>query len=235
MIALRPAAERGRTSLAWLDSRHTFSFGAYHDPAQMGFRTLRVINDDRVRPAQGFATHAHRDMEILTLVLDGALEHRDSLGTGSIIRAGDAQRMTAGTGVTHSEFNPSPDAPVRFLQIWILPERPGLIPEYEQRSFPEAARRNRLCPIAARDGREESLYVHQEAIVSLGLLDPGRSLTCASENGGNLYLHVFGGKVDLEGTTLADGDGAAATGTAALVVRSLEGDAPARFLLFDLA
>ncbi|HUD70341.1 MAG TPA: pirin family protein [Dongiaceae bacterium] len=235
MIAVRPAADRGRTSLAWLDSRHTFSFGGYHDPAQMGFRTLRVINDDRVRPSQGYSTHAHRDMEILTLVLDGALEHRDSLGTGSIIRAGDAQRMTAGTGVTHSEFNPSPDAPVRFLQIWILPERAGLIPEYEQRSFPEAARRNRLTPIAARDGRDDSLYLHQEAIVSLGLLDPGRSITCASEKGGNLYLHVYGGNLELDGKRLADGDGAAATGTAELVVRSLEGSDPARFLLFDLA
>jgi redox-sensitive bicupin YhaK (pirin superfamily) len=235
MIAFRPAGERGRTTLGWLDSRHTFSFGGYQDPAHRAFRTLRVINDDRVKPAQGFQTHAHRDMEILTLVLEGAIEHRDSIGNGSIIRAGDAQRMTAGTGVTHSEFNPSPDAALRFLQIWIIPERTGLIPEYEQRSFPEAARRNRLCPIAARDGREESLYVHQEAIVSLGLVDPGRSLSCRSEKGGNLYLHVYGGKIELGGLTLGDGDGAASTGSAELVVTSLEGDGPARFLLFDLA
>ena len=235
MIAIRRADDRGRTTLPWLDSRHTFSFGGYHDPAHVAFRTLRVINDDRVKPAQGFATHAHRDMEILTLVLDGALEHRDSLGTGSIIRAGDAQRMTAGTGVTHSEFNPSPDAPVRFLQIWIIPERTGLIPEYEQRSFPEAARRNRLVPIAARDGRGDALFVHQEAIVSLGHLEPGRALACPSEKGGNLYLHVFGGTVGVEEATLGDGDGAAITGRDEVVLRGLEGDGPARWLLFDLA
>ena len=235
MIVRRPAAERGRTTLPWLDSRHTFSFGGYHDPAHMGFRTLRVINDDRVQPAQGFQTHAHRDMEILTLALEGAIEHRDSLGNGSIIRAGDAQRMTAGTGVTHSEFNPSPDAALRFLQIWILPERAGLIPEYEQRSFPESARRNRLTPIAARDGRGDALYLHQEAIVSLGHLEAGGTLACRAEKGGHLYLHVFGGKVGLEQHALADGDGAAVSGATEIVVKSLDPDAAARFLLFDLA
>src|SRR6266581_511659 len=154
MITKRPSHERGHFDHGWLDTRHTFSFARYHDPRYTSFRDLLVINEDRVQPSRGFPTHSHDNMEIISYVLEGALEHRDSLGNGSIIRPGDVQRMSAGTGVTHSEFNPSKDAPVHFLQIWILPERAGLRPEYEQKSFPEAERRGRLRLVASRDGRE---------------------------------------------------------------------------------
>jgi len=164
MIALRPAEERGHTRLSWLDSRHSFSFDRYYDPRHMGFRVLRVINEDRVDPGQGFGTHPHRDMEILTFVLEGVLEHKDSLGSGSVIRPGDVQRMTAGTGISHSEFNPSRTEPVHFLQVWILPERPGLEPSYEQRSFPAAG----LRLVGSRDGREGSVRIHQDVLVYVG-------------------------------------------------------------------
>src|SRR5260221_1154596 len=157
MLTLSPAADRGRTRIDWLDGRHIFSFGEWHDRAHMGFRALRVINDDRVAPGAGFPTHGHADMEILSYVLEGALEHRDSLGTGSVIRPGDVQRMTAGTGVRHSEFNESRTEPVHFLQIWILPDRRGHAPSYEQKTVPEADRRGRLRLVASRDGRDRSV------------------------------------------------------------------------------
>src|SRR5215469_12462187 len=162
MIALRPANQRGRTAIDWLDSRHTFSFGDYYDPAHMAFRSLRVINDDRVAPGGGFGRHPHRNMEIVTYVLEGALEHRDSLGTGSVIRAGDVQRMTAGTGIYHSEFNPSDAEPVHFLQIWLLPEELNLRPGYEQRAAAELAGGGPLRLLASRDGRDGSVTVHQD-------------------------------------------------------------------------
>jgi len=235
MIELRPAAERGRTDLGWLDSRHTFSFGDYQDERHMGFRTLRVINDDRVRPGQGFGTHSHRDMEIVSVVLEGALEHRDSLGTGSIIRPGDVQKMTAGIGVSHSEFNPSPDIPVRFLQIWIVPEKRGLRPEYQQEAFPAQGRRNRLQPIASGDGRDGSLVLYQDAHMYAGLFDPGQATTHRLEIGRHAWMHVHGGRVDLGGHILGDGDGAAVTGEENLVIHALDGAGPAAFLLFDLA
>jgi len=235
MITLRPAGERGRTDLGWLDSRHTFAFGDYHDERHTGFRTLMVINDDRVRPGRGFGTHAHRDMEIVSVVLEGALEHRDSLGTGSIIRPGDVQKMTAGTGVSHSEFNPSPDAPVRFLQIWIVPERRGLPPEYQQKAFPEEGRRNRVQAIATGDGRDGSIVLYQDADMYAGLLDPGRETAHRLAAGRHAWLHVHGGRVDLGGHVLGDGDGAAVTGEARLGIRALDGAGPAAFLLFDLA
>jgi quercetin 2,3-dioxygenase len=235
MITVRPAGERGRTDLGWLDSRHTFSFGDYHDPRNMGFRTLRVINDDRVRPGQGFGTHGHRDMEIVSVVLDGALEHRDSLGTGSIIKPGEVQKMTAGTGVRHSEFNPSPDRPVRFLQIWIIPERPGLAPEYQQKAFPEAERRNVLRPIVTGDGRDESIVLYQDAALFAGLLDPGREVEHRLAPGRAAWVHVHGGRIDVGGRTLADGDGASLTDETRVVLRALDGPGPASFLLFDLA
>src|SRR6202166_2979295 len=163
MIRVRNAGERGHFDHGWLDTYHTFSFGDYHDSAHMGFRILRVINDDRVQPGQGFGMHGHRDMEIVTYVLDGALEHKDSMGNGSIIRAGELQRMTAGTGIRHSEFNPSATEPVHLYQIWLLPERRGLSPRYEQRAFDEHERKGRLRVVASPDGRDDSLRIHQDA------------------------------------------------------------------------
>src|SRR5919199_2665695 len=177
MMTIRPAGARGRTALRWLDSRHTFSFNDYYDPRHMGFRSLRVINDDRVAPAAGFGAHPHRDMEIITYVLSGALEHRDSLGSGEVLRPGEVQRMTAGTGIRHSEFNPSPTEPVHLYQIWLLPEREGLEPSYEQRAFPEPERRNRLRLVASPDGSEGSLAIRQDARLYLASLDGGRGIS----------------------------------------------------------
>jgi len=232
VIAVRPAAERGHADHGWLDTRHTFSFASYHDPRHMGFRSLRVINEDRVQPAQGFGTHAHRDMEILTWVLEGALEHKDSMGNGSVIRPGDLQRMSAGTGVTHSEFNPSREAPVHFLQIWLLPRERGLPPGYEQKGFPQEARRGRLRLIAAGDGREGAVTIHQDADVWTALLQPGESVRHALAPGRYAWLHVARGAVSLNGSTLGAGDGAAVSDEAAL---EITGAARAEVLLFDLA
>ena len=236
MVTVRSAAERGRSDFGWLDSRHTFSFGEYHDPRHMGFRSLRVINDDRVQPGQGFGTHPHRDMEILSVVLEGALEHRDSLGTGSVIRVGDVQRMTAGTGVTHSEFNHSRTDPVHFLQIWLLPLQRGLAPGYEQKPFPEPGRRNALRLIASRDGRDGSVTVHQDVAVHAGHLEAGRELAHRLAPGRHAWVQMTGGRLDLNGTALEPGDGAALSDEAMMRPRAVEaqGDS-ATFLLFDLA
>jgi redox-sensitive bicupin YhaK (pirin superfamily) len=231
VITTRPADRRGCTRLDWLDSRHTFSFGDYYDPGQMGFGPLRVVNDDRVAPGAGFPTHGHRDMEILTYVLDGALEHRDSLGTGSVIRRGDLQRMTAGTGIRHSEFNPSPSEPVHFLQIWLLPERAGLLPGYEQRNFPDGEKRNRLRLVAARDGRKGALTIHQDADVYAALLDAGQAVNHRLRDGRGAWVQVAAGAVTLNGRPLAAGDGAAVTGEPSV---ELAGTEPAEVLLFDL-
>ncbi len=231
MIAVRPASERGHADHGWLDTRHTFSFASYHDPRYMGFRSLRVINEDRVQPAQGFGTHAHRDMEILTWVLEGALEHRDSMGNGSVIRPGDLQRMSAGTGVTHSEFNPSREAPVHFLQIWLLPRERGLPPGYEQKRFPPEGRRGRLRLIAAGDGREGAVTIHQDADVWTALLQPGESVRHALAPEHYAWLHVARGAVSLNGSTLGAGDGAAVSDESAL---EITGAAGAEVLLFDL-
>jgi len=231
VIAVRPAAERGHADHGWLDTRHTFSFASYHDPRHMGFRSLRVINEDRVQPAEGFGTHAHRDMEILTWVLEGALEHKDSMGNGSVIRPGDLQRMSAGTGVTHSEFNPSREAGVHFLQIWLLPRERGLPPGYEQKRFPQEARRGRLRLIAAGDGREGAVTIHQDADVWTALLQPGESVRHALAPGRYAWLHVARGAVSLNGATLGAGDGAALSDEAAL---EITGAASAEVLLFDL-
>jgi redox-sensitive bicupin YhaK (pirin superfamily) len=171
MLAIRKAPERGRASFGWLDSRHSFSFGHYHDPAFMGHGPLRVINEDRVEPGRGFDTHGHRDMEIISYVLDGALEHKDSIGTGSVIRPGDVQRMSAGTGVMHSEFNASKTEPVHFLQIWILPAANGIAPGYEQKHFSDAEKRGRLRLVGSRDGREGSVTIHQDISLYAALLD----------------------------------------------------------------
>jgi hypothetical protein len=232
MIIVRPAAERGHFDHGWLDTRHTFSFASYHDPRHMGFRALRVINEDRVKPGEGFGTHAHRDMEILTWVLDGALEHKDSMGNGSVIRPGDLQRMSAGTGVTHSEFNPSPEAGVHFLQIWLLPRERGLPPGYEQKRFPEEERRGRLRLIAAGDGRDGAVTIHQDAGLWTALLQPGESVRHALAPGRSAWLHVARGAVSLNGSTLGAGDGAAVSDEAAL---EITGAADAEVMLFDLA
>ena len=232
MITVRPAAERGHFDHGWLDTYHTFSFASYHDPGHMGFRSLRVINEDRVKPGEGFGTHAHRDMEILTWVLEGALEHKDSMGNGSIIRPGDIQRMSAGTGVTHSEFNPSREEPVHFLQIWLLPDQRGLPPSYEEKHFPREARRARLGLLAAGDGRQGAVTIHQDADLWTALLEPGESVRHALEPGRYAWLQVARGAVGLKGTTLGAGAGAAVSDEAALEITAA---APAEVLLFDLA
>ncbi len=233
MIQIRRANERGRASFGWLDSRHTFSFGEYYDPKHMGFGPLRVINDDRVRAGAGFGTHGHRDMEILSYVLEGALEHKDSLGTGSVIRPGDVQRMSAGTGIQHSEFNPDRGKPVHFLQIWIEPERDGLAPSYEEKHFADAERRNQLRLIASREARDGSLAIHQDADVYAALLDDGKVLTHALRAGRQIWLQVARGEVELNGQALAEGDGAAIRGESELAIRGRGSNA--EILLFDLA
>jgi len=231
MITVRPGAERGHFDHGWLDTYHTFSFASYHDPRHMGFRSLRVINEDRVKPAEGFGTHAHRDMEILTWVLEGALEHKDSMGNGSIIRPGDIQRMSAGTGVTHSEFNPSREEPVHLLQIWLLPGQRGLTPGYEEKRFPPETRRGGLRLIAARDGREGAVTVHQDADLWTALLAPGESVRHVLEPGRHAWLHVARGTVTANGMSLGAGDGAAVSGEKDVEVKATD---RAEILLFDL-
>ena len=232
MIAIRKAAERGKSSLGWLDSRHTFSFSDYVDPSHMGFRTLRVINEDRVAPGQGFGTHGHRDMEILSYVLEGELEHRDSMGNGSIIRPGDVQRMTAGTGVMHSERNPSRENPVHFLQIWLLPEKRGLTPGYEQKTFAESERRGKLRLVASRDGREGSIVVHQDVALWSGVLDAGGEASLDLAAGRQAWVQVARGELELNGKKLVAGDGAAVNQESKLTLRALS---PSEVLVFDLA
>jgi redox-sensitive bicupin YhaK (pirin superfamily) len=231
MITVRRSSARGATRLDWLDSRHTFSFGDYHDPEQMGFRSLRVINDDRVGPGAGFGTHSHRDMEILTYVLEGTLEHRDSLGTGSVIRRGDLQRMSAGTGIRHSEFNPSLSEPVHFLQIWLLPERTGLRPGYEQQHFPDAEMRGRLRLIAARDGREGAVTIHQDVDLHATSLEAGQAVSHRVRDGRGAWVQVAAGGVTVNGQRLTAGDGAAVSGEPVLELVATQ---PAEVLLFDL-
>ena len=232
MLTLRRSNDRGHAQHGWLDSRHTFSFADYHDPAHMGFRALRVINEDRVDPAMGFGTHPHRDMEILSYVLEGGLAHKDSLGTGSIIRPGDVQRMSAGTGVTHSEFNASSTEPVHFLQIWLLPEQRGLEPSYEQKHFAEDQRRGRLQLVASRDGREGSLTVHQDVAVYDALLSAKERAELSLGKGRHAWVQVARGSVKVNGETLVAGDGAAVSAEPGLALEGLE---EAEVLVFDLA
>ncbi len=236
MITIRKAGERGHFDHGWLDTYHTFSFAEYHDPAHMGFRALRVINEDRVQPGRGFPTHAHNDMEIVTYVLEGALEHKDSMGNGSIIRPGEVQRMSAGTGVRHSEYNHSKSALVHFLQIWILPERRGIAPGYEQKPFAETDAHNRLRVIASGDSRDGSVTIHQDAEVYLGRLDAGTEVIHQLRPQRYAWVQVARGAVLLNGERLTAGDGAAATSEAMLTIR---GERPAEriaeVLLFDLA
>jgi redox-sensitive bicupin YhaK (pirin superfamily) len=232
VIRLRKASERGHFDHGWLDTYHTFSFADYYDPEHMGFRSLRVMNEDRVEPGQGFGTHGHRDMEIITCVLSGSLEHLDSLGNGSIIRPGELQRMTAGTGVRHSEVNPSPAEPVHLYQIWLLPERVGLKPGYEQRSFAEAEKRGRFCLVASPLGRDGSLTVHQDAEIYLASLEAGAEVTHTLRPGRHAWLQVLRGGVTLNGQSLSAGDGAAVSEESALVVRAVDST---EVMLFDLA
>ncbi len=211
MIAIRPAAQRGHAEHGWLDSRHTFSFADYHDDRYMGFGPLRVINEDRVQPGQGFGTHSHRDMEIISYVLEGALEHKDSLGNGSVIRPGHVQRMSAGTGVRHSEFNPSRDDVVHFLQIWIVPERRDIAPGYEERVFGDQEKRGRLKLIGSHEGREGSVVIHQDVDLYAAVLAPGEQVTHAQRPGRRTWIQVARGAVEVNGLALAAGDGAAST------------------------
>jgi len=232
MLQIRRSQDRGITRLGWLDSRHTFSFGDYHDLAQMGFGPLRVINEDRVEPGQGFGSHGHRDMEILTCVLDGALEHRDSLGTGSVIRPGDVQRMSAGTGVLHSEHNASKSEPVHFLQIWIVPEALGIEPSYEQKRFSAHERAGALRLLASRGGRDGSLRVHQDVDLYGAVLQPGESLTHSLRAGRRAWLQVTRGALQSGSQRLQAGDGAATIEEK--LPLSAAGET-VEFLLFDLA
>lgn len=230
-LTLRKAQERGRANLGWLDSRHTFSFGHYYDPEHMGFGPLRVINDDRVAPGGGFPTHPHSDMEIISYVLEGALEHKDSIGTGSVIRPGDVQRMSAGTGIRHSEFNASKSEPVHFLQIWILPEKKGLEPGYEQKAFADEEKRGRLRLIGARDGRDGAITIHQDVDLYAALLAKGEAdeHTIAAGRGG--WVQVARGSVAVNGRALDEGDGLAISTSGAV---RIEGLADAEVLLFDM-
>lgn len=232
MITKRPAAERGHANHGWLDSHHTFSFADYYDPEHMGFRQMRVLNDDTVQPGQGFGTHGHRDMEIVSYVLEGALEHRDSMGTGSVLRAGDVQRMTAGTGVTHSEFNHSSDETLRFLQIWILPERRGLTPGYEERTVPAAEKQNTLRRIVSPDGGDGALKIHQDVTIYASRLDAGASVQHRLQPGRHAWVQVASGAITLNGETLSRGDGAAIRDESTL---TLTGVKDSELLLFDLA
>jgi len=232
MITVRRAGDRGRFDHGWLDTSHTFSFASYHDPAHMGFRVLRVINEDRVAPGEGFGKHGHRDMEIISWVLEGALAHRDTTGGEGVLRPGEVQRMSAGTGVAHSEFNGSAEAPVHFLQVWIQPDRPGHAPSYEQVAIPEAARRGRLALIASPDGADGSTTIHQDARVYATLLAPGQRVEHALAPGRHGWVQVARGDVELDGRVLSAGDGAALTGEAAI---RLAGRGPlAEALVFDL-
>jgi redox-sensitive bicupin YhaK (pirin superfamily) len=231
MIQLRKSSERGHARHGWLESRHTFSFADYYDPHQMGFRALRVINEDRVEPGQGFGTHAHRDMEIVTTVLSGALEHRDSLGNGSVIRPGDVQRMSAGTGIEHSEVNASKSERVHFLQIWILPERPGLAPGYEQMHFDAASRRGALRLVGSRDGRDGSVRIHQDVALYAALADAGQALELPLRPGRHAWVQLAKGALSLNGVDLAAGDGAAASDERILRLLARE---PSEVLVFDL-
>jgi quercetin 2,3-dioxygenase len=231
MITVRPAGERGHVHRGWLDSYHTFSFADYYDAKHMGFRVLRVINEDRIQPGQGFGTHSHRDMEIITCVLEGALEHRDSTGTSSVIRPGEVQRMSAGTGISHSEHNALRTEPVHLLQIWILPEQRGIAPGYEQRAFPEEERRGKLRLIVAPDGRSGAVTIHQDVELYSAALSPGQAVDHPLLPGRHAWIQQVRGSATLNGQPLAAGDGAAVSGEEALELQTTE---QAELLLFDL-
>ena len=231
MQALRKASERGHADHGWLRSFHSFSFADYYDPNHMGFGPLRVINEDRVQPGQGFGTHGHRDMEIISYVLDGALEHQDSIGTGSVIRPGDVQRMSAGKGIRHSEFNPSRGELVHFLQIWIEPNDAGIEPSYEQKHFDAPAKRGKLRLVASPDGREDSVTIHQDAYMFAGLFDASERAVHEVAPGRQAYIHVARGTITINGISLVAGD---ALKISDLLKVTIEKGKGAEVLLFDL-
>ncbi len=233
MIRIRRGEERGHFDHGWLDTRHTFSFGDYHDPRAMGFRDLRVINEDRVLPGQGFGTHGHRDMEIVSYVLEGGLAHKDSLGTGSVITPGDVQYMSAGTGVRHSEFNASKTEPVHFMQIWIMPSAEGLAPRYDQKRFGPEEKRGRLRLVVSPSGEDGSIAIRQDVRMYASLLDPGRSADLTLSPGRHLWVQVLEGSLDVNGKSLQAGDGLAASDETAFRFAPA-GKGPAEFLVFDL-
>ncbi len=232
MITVRKAAERGHFDFGWLDTYHTFSFGDYYDPRFMGFRSLRVINEDRVQPAHGFPTHGHRDMEIITYVLRGGLAHKDSMGNGSVIRPGEVQRMSAGTGVRHSEHNHAQDEIVHLLQIWLMPDKTGSAPGYEQKFFAAEEKRAQLRLIASADGRAGSVTVQQDASIYAALLESGAEVRHELQTGRHAWVQVARGAIELNGQPLAQGDGAAVSDESSLTIT---GSQPAEILLFDLA
>ncbi|MCA9261683.1 MAG: pirin family protein [Planctomycetales bacterium] len=231
MLRIRRSSERGHVDHGWLNARHTFSFASYQDPEYACFRSLRVMNEDVVAPSGGFGTHPHNDMEIVTYVLEGAIEHRDSMGNREVLKAGEFQRMTAGTGITHSEFNPSNKEPTHLYQIWIYPERKGIAPSYEQKRFPDAERRNRLRLVASRDAGEESLLIHQDARIYLATLDRGRSVSHDLSPQRHAWLQVLRGNILFNGVALGAGDGAAASEENRLRMETQDG---AEIMLFDL-
>ena len=232
MITLRPAQARGTANFGWLDSRHTFSFGQYYDPSHMGFADLRVINEDKVIAGQGFPTHGHRDMEIVSYVLAGALEHKDSIGTGSVIRPGDLQRMSAGTGIMHSEYNASDADPVHFLQIWIMPNQKGLAPGYEQTHFNRDAKLNQLRLIGSKDGRDGSVTIHQDVNLYATVLEPNASVSQFIDPGRTVWVQVARGGVTLNGEAMTAGDGAALVDEAELTLTGQADDT--EVLVFDM-
>ena len=239
MLAIRNSEDRGMANLGWLNSRHTFSFGHYYDPAFMGFGPLRVINEDRVQPGRGFDTHGHKNMEIISYVLNGALEHKDSIGTGSVIRPGDVQRMSAGTGIRHSEFNHSNDEPVHFLQIWIMPQQDGLQPSYEQKTFSEQEKRGTLRLVCSSDGRDGSVTIHQDTDLYATLLGAQQSVSHQLSSGRKGWVQVARGAITLNGELLQAGDGVAIEGPATITLTGIGGSGTVggndvEILLFDM-
>ncbi len=233
MLAIRKATDRGVSKFDWLNSQHSFSFGSYRDPNHIGFSDLRVINDDRVIPGAGFGTHSHRDMEIVSYVLSGELAHKDSMGTGSVIRPGDVQRMSAGTGVSHSEMNYSDEQPVHFLQIWIIPDKQGLTPGYEQKHFDLPERQDQWRLIGSRDGRDGSVTIHQDVSMYTATLSAGTNLTYRLESDRRAWLQVARGTLQLNGQEMGEGDGAAIAQADPLNLTAIAEDT--EVLLFDLA
>lgn len=232
MITIRRAEERGHFDFGWLNTYHTFSFGEYYDPRNMGFRSLRVINEDFVHPGRGFPTHGHRDMEIITYVLEGGLAHKDSMGNGSIIRPGDVQRMSAGTGVRHSEANPSNDESVHLLQIWIIPNETGIEPGYEEKKFDDEEKRGRLRLVASPNGEDGSVKIHQDASLSVTVLDAAEQVSYELKPDRHAWVQIARGAIELNGQTLKQGDGASVSNERELTISATE---PSEVLLFDLA